>query len=260
MIYHLVPKPHVMFYKLLRKHIWMNLSVVALVILLTSTSAEAQIAIEASDNAFFRNRFASARNASETLEIRDDGTGQNGRISYLRFDVSSLNPPDIASVTLDLYFSNFNGSVDDPETLFLYALNDGADANFGNSETSWSSTGANALTPNNRPDAGFAELIPNANTTGSLASLSLAGLADETVLSFDIDLASFQTLLTNDTNNEITLMLAGFNGTVSSFASVTNTSGFAVPTLSVTAIPEPSSLALLIVGATGLYFIRRKRS
>lgn len=219
----------------------------------SSTQALAVYNIAASDNAFVRNNANAAidQDESEILLIKSNGSNTNSRLTYLRFDVSSLSGYE-AGADASLSLQLINGVLAD--TFYLYAIDDGLAT-----ETSWDSS----LTWNTRPDgtANLAVATGNTNTSSQLASFAYDGTPG---ISMTFDLTGvLDGLLTADTNDQISFVIASVSENTT-FASLTNTGGdgpggvapYAVPTLTV--VPEPSAYAML-VGLLSLSYVTARR-
>ena len=130
------------------------------------------------------------------------------------------------------------------DELTIYGLVDAAQYSPSTlSETTWTggsdgtAAGGNNLQGSLRNDPmGRSWDLPNSLTTGALGSMTFAAGVDTGMKQITItDLAAFRSLVANDTNGEITLMIRGNRNTkVNQIASVFNSGGHPVPTLSAT--------------------------
>jgi len=174
----------------------------------------------------------------------------NSRKTYLRFDLSALGVT-AASVQLQLTSTNDFTIPVGGVTFDLYGLNN-LDAG-----ESWAE---GSITWNNAPQNNTAS--PNGFLGGAtlLGSTTFASIADGDTLTFSFP--SMAAFINADTNNLVTFMLASqlVNPTNNyTFASKENTES-PHPTLLITPVPEPSSLALLGLGFCGLVgFNKRKK-
>ena len=205
---------------------------------------------------------------SANLTIKNPAAGNRfARKPYLRFDLSGLPAGEITDASLSLYISanNSGGSPLNPApaayTISVYGLADGVGENWveGNGGTDnnpaneivWTNAPGNLTTSgiNFNADATLLGILNIANTdaTGSTVTFN----ATPELLTF----------LNADTDNLVTLMLARSEAGSPNlnFASKEFTPGDLSdePTLNLTIVPEPGSLALLGLG--GLLIARRRR-
>ncbi|OVE76320.1 hypothetical protein BVX97_01425 [bacterium E08(2017)] len=225
------------------------------------------VSVDATDNATARSNNDIQDNSEFVFFKRNDFTGPNARVAFIRFPLSGsgqiggINAEDLDSVTLDLFITQNEPS----DVVTVFALNDGAQYSGTNlSETSWTGgsdgtlAGGNNLAGNLRPDG--PQSLPNSLTSAALGSMTFAAGVDTGLKQITLDLTAFRNVITNDTNDEITLLIKGFRDTaVNQIASVFNSSSNAVPTLSVSgAAPSPSapaapsSLICTAVSSTGI--------
>lgn len=204
------------------RHLAMRITITTLLALslFVGVNIESTIAdiLTASDNAYVR-KSQGDQDESEVLQIKSNGNNSNSRLGYLRFDTSGLtiNPND--AVFLDLNLDTVgSGSLNQ---LNVWSLNNGVAG-----ETTWDSS----LTYGTRPDG--TGNVPNAN----LGTLSSYGYVNPGNISVPIDTGTFQTLLTGDTNNEVTLVLSNnssHDGGQTRFSALGNTGGNLEPTIRV---------------------------
>jgi fibronectin type 3 domain-containing protein len=210
------------------------------------------LSIQASSNSFVQ--FGSGiQTATQTLGVKGNTWGNLSRIAYIRFpltgndEIGGVHIDKVTSVALNLHLTSNQGS----DTMTVYALVDGAQASSAYlTESSWTggtngtSAGGNNLQANKRPDGEVA--IPNAQTTASLCSYTFAGTS--AVVNNDIgtklipitSMDVFRTLVKNDTNGQITLVVkSSLSSGVNLIASLYNTNGQLVPTLKVDALIAP---------------------
>jgi hypothetical protein len=195
--------------------------------------------ITASTNDFVKKNNED-QDSSEKFVFKTMTTDSTSRYAYIRFDLSTALKSELtnaSSVTLDMYqlaTDKWNGDI-----LQIYSLNDLANASPGSSTTE--STWGTNLTWSTRPDG--TSTLNNSNTTWLTTTRQISIIDNNTTVSFALDKTALNTLIAADTNNQITLILGSDKDTAgNSFASVTNTSDFPVPTLR-TSYPEPSALA-----------------
>jgi len=173
--------------------------------------------ITASNNAFVaKGAPTTDQNEAESLLVKSDGGNSLSRFAYMRFDVSGRNAQD--TVFLDL---NLVSVASDAVRLDVWLLNDGTAG-----ETTWNS----GMTWDTRPDGTTA--LPNANTT----AVNSYGSNTAGIISIPIPAALWPSILSGDSNNEITLILsndAGNSSGISTFSSIGNTGGYLKPRLRV---------------------------
>lgn len=212
-------------------------------------------------------------NAAEMVIKGGTGTSATIRKGYMQFDVSSLVPSQISSAALELEVNLQNsggGSASYTYNVEVWGLNDGSNEAWIEGTGQTGVTGATPPSPlvwNNAP----------ANLNANLFDTSLATLLGNFTISVTADnqtvgqlyginsttspgLLSF---LQDDTDGLVTLMLRRVDASGSnnlSFASL-NHATRAAPTLSVEAIPEPSSI-LFCTGllGVGMWMVRRRAS
>lgn len=223
-------------------------------------SPTVSVDLAASRNASFSG--SSNYDESEYLYLRNAfGTG-NDSYAYLRFPMNA-----VAGTIRDISFSDvvsvrlkFTVTSASAEDVAVVALNDLADADDINldgdlntdtylSETTWTEANLSGL---NRPDGG--RDAPNDLTSSRLASIPSGGFGLTTLpeeVSVSLDVTLFKDLLTNSSNDEITLILTGPKNGPMQVASLTNTNGYLVPTLEITTVT--SALSTPPAQPTGLF-------
>jgi hypothetical protein len=187
------------------------------------------------DNAYIR-RDREPQNSDDRLRMKRLLWENDARLAYLRFDLSgdaaiaNVNSTDLIGASLEVYVLNHPAG----DTLRVYGVLDSA------AELSWTGgdgtpEGGNTLESSTRPDG--EQVVPNAATTALLGSYTLDNSADNSetgLISIPLqDLAAFQSLINDDSNGSITLILgASLDTGDSQIASLFNNSGDPVPTLS----------------------------
>lgn len=216
-----------------------------------------------------------------TIKYGGNDTGTTNRKGYLRFDLSSIT--DLvtdASLSLTLALNNGGSTNTTPQnfTFNVYGLNDGTTAGGGFLGEDWSES---AITWSNAPanitsGAGAGNAVKtgagttNGGQTALLGSFSVnADPSGTTLLALSgTNLVNF---LNADTDNRATLIITrtgwtsgggspapSQGGANSAFATKEHLT-LSAPTLNVTVIPEPSTLALAAIGLLGLVEIGRRR-
>ena len=214
----------------------------------SGSSASNSNNIAASANAYvLRSAPTTDEDESQTLGTKGLNDS-NTRIAYLRFNLSSLlgsySITDIQAVTLRLYMTGTSSA----NTVWVYGLDDtinGTNDSVWTSTMTWNTQPALTGPPNNIPQSATA--LPNTNTTGLLGMTTFGPANGEVDIS--LNLSSFQAFLTNDSNQQITLLFFNSAGINASWASISNTSGFLVPTLQI--VGSPSSGGGVITLANG---------
>jgi hypothetical protein len=204
--------------------------------------------LDSSDNAHVLYGSGTAQDDSQVLKAKNGWGNPDSRLAYLRFHLSGVNeignhPADsILSVSLDLWMTRTEG--DTANDLQVYALVDDAqDSPSDLSESTWTgSGGANPLLGTNLPQ-GNNDPDGSALTTVMLGSYTFAATGDNSeqgLLQIPLTASGFKTLLGNDSNGEITLIVRSTSTDDDvEFASMNTTnSQWAVPTLTITALPN----------------------
>ena len=163
------------------------------------------------------------------------------RKSYLRFDLSGITQ-SIVSASFELTANN-NDSIG--QVMAVYGLTDGVTGEGAPGGGGWSETG---ITWNNAPAN---DLSPGLGVTGDATLLGTfaKGGMDAPTMFTDPALVTF---LNNDSNGLVTLIVGpnttDDGGDISWYSK--EAAGTA-PALSVTVVPEPSSMVLLLIVAAG---------
>jgi hypothetical protein len=201
-----------------------------------------------------------AQDVSEQMVIRNAfGYANNSEAyAYLRFAMDAASDTiggvavdNITSVKLNL--TAVNSQI--IETT-LYALDDLANPGAGFlTETSWTDSNLTASTaPHGNVDIASSS---TAALIGSFAKVDQGtGVKTPYAFSIDLDVTAFKSLVTDSSNDEITLIVPGRKDSNITIASLDNTGGYGVPTLTV--IPEPATLGL-VASAGALMGILRRR-
>jgi arylsulfatase A-like enzyme len=203
--------------------------------------------LPASDNAHVLFGSGAAQDDGEVLETRDGWAGNGSRLAYLRFDLSGVDEiggystDTILAASLDLWMTQTEG--DAQNDLQVFALVDGAqDSPSSLSESDWtSSTGANPLLDTNLPQ-GNNDPAGSPLATAMLGSHTFAATGDNNelgLLQIPLSVAGLKTLVEDDGNGEITLVVRSTStGLSAEFAALRTTNSLqAVPTLSFTTTP-----------------------
>jgi fibronectin-binding autotransporter adhesin len=194
-------------------------------------------------------RSAATTDEDESQVLNTKGLNDsNTRIAYLRFDLTSLlsaySVSDIQTVTLRLYMTGTSSA----NQVWVYGLDDsvnGVSDSTWTSAMTWNTQPARTTSPNDIPQSSSA--LPNTNTTGVLGLTSFTTTVGE--VDITLDPTAFKAFLTADSNHQITLLFHNSAGINAGWASISNTSGFLVPTLQV--VGSPSGVGGLITLANG---------
>ena len=237
----------------------------------SAPSAEIEVTVEAvsaesvlaTDNAWVLAARDTAQNSKEDLEVNRGDWASFARSAFIRFPLSGISelggfaPDVIDRISLDLYATATDA--DDP--VRIYALLDGAQiAPAALSESTWTggsdgtAGGGNNMINSNRPDVVVGGTAPpNIYTTIELGTLNFFSNVDDADIGLHrieiTEIEAFKQLLLDDTNQEITLILRADDGDqTTKFASLFNTAGNPLPTLSVFSLgeaapPSPADLA-----------------
>ncbi len=214
----------------------------------SSSSAGITNNIGASANAYVL-RSAATTDEDESQSLNTKGLNDsNTRIAYIRFNLSSLlsfySINDIQSVTLRLYMTGTSAA----NTVWVYGLRDtinGTNDSVWTSNMTWNTQPARTGSPNDIPQSATA--LPNTNTTSALGITTFGPANGEVDIS--LNLSSFQAFLAADSNQQITLLFFNSAAINAGWASISNTSGFLVPTLQI--VGSPSSGSGVITLANG---------
>jgi hypothetical protein len=195
----------------------------------------------------------------DTFVIRNNFyTNSANALAYLRFDLNStadtiggISFSDIASVTINLNVQGFNGS-NTASGISIWAVNNGIASTEpgGLTETSWTTLNFTRAT------------APHGNTLidgndGVLLSDSATLSAGENQITLNLD--SFKAFLNADNNDQISLALVGDSSRIPTISSLGNSSSNPQPSLTLTAIPEPSTSAMLASLLGTMALLRRRQ-
>lgn len=226
------------------------------VLFVIATPANAQQVFNvAADN------FTSAANQStnygsnDKVNIENAGTGNynKDRVGYFRFDMSAYTGGTISGATFTITpFEQFGST---SQTFQIYGIsNGGASENFDENTLNWTNSGYAYSSGQGLSDsANFGDLV----LLGELTGITDADLGDPV----DFSSANLDSFLNNDNNNISSFIVYNTNGdgAFNGFASKENSS---LSGATLTIVPEPSSVALLL-GGTALVALglkRRRRS
>ncbi|WFB37764.1 DNRLRE domain-containing protein [Kiritimatiellota bacterium B12222] len=183
--------------------------------------------------------FGSATSAQVVMGSANDYL----RKAYLRFDLSSVTGP-ITEATLTFHFSSPNNATGGGP-LKLYGLNDGASGEDWLENTiNWTNAPANAGGASLTADATELANIPYVNSTTA-------------TIEFTSEILSF---VQADTDNYVTFIITGngrSGGPVRGSVFTKEHATEIAPTLTI--IPEPSTMVLLLLSLTTLICCRRRK-
>lgn len=221
----------------------------------------------------FANRTSSATNygANTTFQVRGSGSSDD-RMGYLRFDLGSTNPATITSPSLQLVAA---GAI--TANFTLWGLVNGTNADAVSTSGGWSETGLTYANASGRSgnSAMATSSGAQAGTPSSYAvqigTFSLSGLTDGSSFTLGTGLtnatqstdltANLLSFLQSDTNQVISFVFTSSTNSSSAFYSKEFSSGSNAPALSFSAVPEPSTYALLAGGMMmSVALLRRRRS
>jgi hypothetical protein len=222
---------------------------------LASCGVQADVIIADQDNYVLNSQSGTVQDHTANLVVKR--ASNNIRKSWIRFDLDGQNADTSQSGTVTLTLAG-NSSSDTSFRIALYALNDGEDPG-------WIESGVGGITWSNAPGndtsgAGINDLEPGETTllgeTANIAASTSAGTA------YQFTIPMLSTFLQPDDTLTV-IAISSFQpdpGPTLAIASSENATAAWRPSLTFTAVPEPSSLMLSLLGFTGLLTaIRRHR-
>ena len=215
----------------------------------------------------------------DRLATKNSAAG-NHRKAYLRFDIDADLCASVLTAQLTLATRDDPwGANDDPNkvwTFNVFGLNDSAsgdgDPDSSGSPGWWEGTGVSGLVGQDVPGIDWLNAPANDNTgdgfTSAATLLGTFAITGDSIAGQTIDFSSTALIdfLNSDTNGLVTLMIArdtlgddpSTDTVIHFFASKEYQGGAYAPTLDITYVPEPATLALL-GGGIGLAALRRRR-
>lgn len=220
----------------------------------------------------FADRELINKGASTTLELRANGNPANNFVGVLRFDLAAVTD-NVADATLSVTLAS-SPSVN--TELVIYALNEGSAGGGPDgsdqdelSETAYAEGGSSfSVQPIGSPNLvgdiapGFDELATGPSMVSSDATLIgtvaiASGTPADTKLS--VSDPALVDALNADTNGAVVFYLFNTNSaeTYTLYTADGSNAAGLQPTLEVTLVPEPGSMALAMIGC-GLCWLRRR--
>lgn len=250
------------------------LGVVAAATLCFSSMAQAAIILNPEADTEIRYNNTADRSSSGFINIKNSGDASAvTRKGYFSFDLSSFTSGTATAASeFKIVLQSLTGVDFDSGNNFLnvYGLNDatgvgtGFGEDWGVNQTTMTyntSTGGFWVAPAN--DIASGNSVIEGTNAFEATLLGTIAIPDSPILGQEYTFtgSSLADFLNADTNNLATLILTrgggGNSGSNFSPGSVENTNAARRPTLTITAVPEPSSLAML--GLAGVTMIVRRR-
>ena len=238
-----------------------------------SANLPAVISIQAIDDTYVRGGFSSNRDdvigtaASESaIFVKESNSGnwntQFERRGYVKFDLSSLNADSSASATFRFVVSDVaDTSGSDNGQLDVWALNSGfsGTTDWDGSNLMWQATGGftNAPAIGNANGGGTPYFTSDATQIADNIAVTTTDVTNMTV--FNVNIATLGDFLQVD--DTVTIMFQvdpTDNDQEIRIASIEHPT-LDGPTLEFTAIPEPSTVAFVMVAVTVAILVRRRR-
>ena len=214
-----------------------------------STVASADIAVNPIADTYVDSNDANSNLGTDLFFVANDN-GSRDRFSLIRFDISSFSGT-LTGAQLGLYDDIGNAS----ETYDIYGLNESAD------------TWTESLTHNQAVAAGLADTsivggFVTSNAFGGAPLTSFTDPADDGTAhdAFDVTSGSIFDFLNADTDGLVSFVIveSDVDAPGTGFSSRESTVAVQRPLLTLTAVPEPSSI-MLLTGLCGLVAARRRR-
>ena len=195
------------------------------------------------------------------VTVKNSGTSTTTRKGYLRFDLSSLSQlATNVSLNLDVATNNQGGGSTTPavQVVNVYGLNDAeAGQNWVEGDGGTDNNPAGEINWNNAPANTLADNGIDTTKATLLGSFTVPALTPPQSIQFtSLDLVNF---VNADTDGLATIILQRqtFNSSWNlAFASGEHAT-LAAPTLAIATVPEPASMAMLLLGLPAI--IRRRK-
>ena len=227
-----------------------------------------QTAIPASQDGYVNQGSPTTSFNGTELSVRNSGTAAAGRdVTYLKFPVSGIDPNTLTHALLGIYGSDPGATSGTSAGIIAHV--------YGVTDNSWS---AGSITWNNAPNLGnpaaTISTIDNNYVDGLGSSAEIVGqfAATGTEQLLQVDVTRWITERIAAGASNVTFMIARqirYDGDVDasqslSIRSTEYASGAYAPTLTIAAVPEPSTMGIVgVAGAATLFFVRlrtRRRS